>query len=75
MNALLRARIFAQSCERKEKCHSKGQNGSLRGDCQSPQVPIDNRHAACQAAPQKNVCLRSRNSLARPSYCFTFGGL
>ena len=55
MNALLRARIFAQSCERKEKCHSKGQDGSLRGDCQSPQVPIDNRHAACQAAPQKHA--------------------
>ncbi len=32
-----------------------GQDGSLRGDCQSPQVPIDNRHAACQAAPQKHA--------------------
>ena len=33
---------------------SVGQVGNLRGDWQSPRVPIANRHAACQAAPQKN---------------------
>src|ERR1035438_6966329 len=31
---------------------SVGQDGILRGDWQSPRVPVANRHAACQAAPQ-----------------------
>jgi hypothetical protein len=33
---------------------SVGQDGILRGDWQSPRVPVANRHAACQAAPQKH---------------------
>src|ERR1039458_2264415 len=36
-----------------------GRDGILRGDCQSPRVPVANRHAACQAAPQKNDVSRS----------------
>jgi len=31
-----------------------GQDGILRGDWQSPRVPIPNRHAAWQAAPQSH---------------------
>jgi hypothetical protein len=38
-----------------------GQDGILRGDWQSPRVPVANRHAACQAAPQKNISYRSRH--------------
>jgi hypothetical protein len=37
-----------------------GQDGILRGDWQSPRVPVANRHAACQAAPQKDNFTRSR---------------
>jgi len=39
---------------------SVGQDGILRGDWQSPRVPVANRHAACQAAPQKDNFTRSR---------------
>src|ERR1039458_1602432 len=38
---------------------SVGQDGILRGDWQSPRVPVGNRHAACQAAPQKDSSMRS----------------
>jgi hypothetical protein len=39
---------------------SVGQDGILRGDWQSPRVPVANRHAAFQAAPQKHNFTRSR---------------
>jgi len=39
---------------------SVGQDGILRGDWQSPRVPVANRHAACQVAPQKHNFTRSR---------------
>jgi hypothetical protein len=39
---------------------SVGQDGILRGDWQSPRVPVANRHAAFQAAPQTDNFTRSQ---------------
>jgi hypothetical protein len=40
---------------------SVGQDGILRGDWESPRVPVANRHAAYQAAPQKDNFARSQD--------------
>jgi hypothetical protein len=42
-----------------------GQDAILRGDCQSPRVPIGNRHAAWQAAPQSHRLRRVRQEVWR----------
>ena len=37
------------------RCSSVGQIGNLRGDCQPPRGPIDNRPAGSQPAPQRTA--------------------
>jgi hypothetical protein len=42
---------------------SVGQDGILRGDWKSPRVPVANRHAAYQAAPQKDNFARPQTNI------------